>query len=161
MEKYVDKYFPGLLIVGEEDTTYQIEYGDKYNFLTEIVDIDLNSVSDTLFEKNEFDLKDLKLFIDPIDATMDFIKKNFAVVTNLVGITYKDEAYCGLVHYPYMDGEENGVSVSYFNLPGKGIYEFHTYENKMSKLEIVQKEKINFSCSSSKITPKLEESILF
>ena len=64
MEKYVDKYFPGLLIVGEEDTLYQIEYGDKYNFLTEIVDIDLNSVSDTLFEKNEFDIKDLKLFID-------------------------------------------------------------------------------------------------
>ncbi len=157
MEQYIEKYFPGLTFIGEEDTTYILEYGDKYKFLTEIVDLNLEVIPASFFEKNEYEFSEIKLFIDPIDATMEFIKKNFAVVTCLVGIVYKDEALAGLVHYPYY--EVNDESLSFFNAPGKGIYEYHTYTEELKKLDFKTNDKVIFSCSKSKTTPQMQKSI--
>ncbi len=156
MEQYIDKYFPKLTFVGEEDTTFKIEYGDKYKFLTEITDLNLNLLSEEVFGMNEYDFADIKLFIDPIDATMDFIKKNYEVVTCLVGIVYKDQPLAGLVHYPYYEGKDK--SVSFFNIPGKGIFEYETYTQKMEKLVSLKNPKFAFSCSKTKITPQIEQS---
>lgn len=158
MEQYVDKYFNGLTFVGEEDTTYIIEYGDKYNFLTTIDDINLDLIPEDTFVQNEYYMSDIKLFIDPIDATMDFIKKNYSVVTNLVGITYKDEPLVGLVHYPFYTGEFNDVSISFFNVPTKGVFQYHTYQEKMEKYDIVRNQKVKFSHSQSKVTSQMENS---
>jgi len=158
MEQYVDKYFNGLTFVGEEDTTKIIEYGDKYKFLTEIDDINLNLIPENLFERNEYEFSEIKLFINPIDATFDFIKKNYSVVTCLVGIVYKDQPLVGLVHYPFYEGELNDKSISFFNIPGNGIYEYQTYSDKMEKLNITQTNQMYFSCSVSKKTPQIEES---
>jgi len=158
MEQYVEKYFPGLIFVGEEDTSYIIEYGDKYKFLTDLDEIDLNLIPEETFDQNEYEFDQIKLFIDPIDATLEFIKKNYAVVTCLVGIVYKEEPICGFIHYPIQSGAVDENSVTYFNILNKGIYEYHTYTNKMEKITTPKKEHFAFCCSKAKKTPQIDKS---
>lgn len=160
MELYIDKYFPGLALVGEEDMKLDIKYDEnKYKFLTEITEVDLNIIKADQFIQNEYEFKEITLFIDPIDATFDFIKKNYEVVTSLVGVVYKDSPLAGLVHYPFYEGEVNNKSISFFNIPGNGIYEYHTYSDEMQKHEVMRSSKFQFSCSVSKVTPQIEQSM--
>ena len=153
IEQYIDKYFPGLIFIGEEKTENKIEYGDKYKYFTDIVDLNLNRISEDAFERNEFEFSEMKVFIDPIDATMDYIRKNQAVVTVLVGIVYKEKPIIGMAHYPFYEGGDR--SLTYLNMPGKGIFEYLTYTNEMLKFEPKHSDIFIFYCSKTMVTPQM------
>ena len=157
IEQYIDKYFPGLIFIGEEKTENKIEYGDKYKYFTDIVDLNLNIIAEDNFDRNEFEFNDVKVFIDPIDATMDYIRKNQGVVTVLVGIVYKEQPLTGMAHYPFYGGADK--SVTYLNIPSKGIFEYFTYTNQIQKIEPQHSDIFLFSCSKTKVTPQMEKSI--
>lgn len=49
----------------------------------------------------EYEAKDLNIWIDPIDCTAGFTNKRLYQVTILVGISYKGKPICGFIAHPY------------------------------------------------------------
>jgi 3'-phosphoadenosine 5'-phosphosulfate (PAPS) 3'-phosphatase len=133
-ENNMNKYFPGLKIIGEEDTTTNLIPESKY-YTTDEVDFDIlkeNQIEDQLEEE-------LCLFIDPIDSTEQFIKKNFNPVTSLVGITKNSKPFMGFIHYPLYEGKENN-SLTFFNIPSKGIFSHNIFTNEINQVSIRKRE---------------------
>jgi 3'-phosphoadenosine 5'-phosphosulfate (PAPS) 3'-phosphatase len=153
LEINVNNYFPGLKIVGEEDTSSNIIPESKYYT---IEDVDLNIIDENQVEDSQQD--ELCLFIDPIDSTDSFIKKNFIPVTCLVGITKNSKPFIGFVHYPLYEGKENN-SLTFFNIPSKGIFSYNTFTNEIKTVITNQKDLSEwmFVSSSSKTNSKMLE----
>jgi 3'-phosphoadenosine 5'-phosphosulfate (PAPS) 3'-phosphatase len=71
-------------------------------------------------------IKDIKIYIDPVDATGMLIKKKFEYVMILIGITYKEKPLMGFAAYPLY--ENTNKSILYFDIPGKDVYEYEINE---------------------------------
>ena len=57
---------------------------------------------DEIYEKfEEFSSKDAVLFIDPLDATSEFVIGNINAVTVLLGLTVKGIPKIGIIHNPF------------------------------------------------------------
>jgi 3'-phosphoadenosine 5'-phosphosulfate (PAPS) 3'-phosphatase len=150
-EVNLDKFFPGLKIVGEEDLSTNLIPESKY-YTTDEVDFNIineNEVEDTLQDE-------LCLFIDPIDSTDNFIKKSFCPVTSLVGITKNLKPYIGFVHYPIYEGKENN-SITFFNIPSKGIFYYNTFTNEIKSVKTEKRDLSEwvFVSSATKTNPKM------
>jgi 3'-phosphoadenosine 5'-phosphosulfate (PAPS) 3'-phosphatase len=152
-ENNLNRYFPGLKIIGEEDTSTNLITQSKY-YTTDEVELDL-------LKENEIEnqLEDeLCVFIDPIDSTEQFIKKNFIPVTSLVGITKNSKPYIGFIHYPFYEGKENN-SITFFNLPSKGIFSHNSFTNEIKSVS-TKKRDLNewvFISSSTRTNPNMLE----
>lgn len=150
-ENNLNRYFPGLKIIGEEDTSTNLITQSKY-YTTDMVDFNLlkeNEIEDQLDHE-------LCLFIDPIDSTEQFIKKNFSPVTSLVGITKNSKPYIGFIHFPLYEGKENN-SITFFNIPSKGIFSHNTLTDEI-KTVTTRKRELNewaFVSSGSRTTEKM------
>lgn len=59
----------------------------------------------------EIDPQNLSIYIDPIDSTNEFIKKNFKPATTLVGITKDTIPIVGFIYFPefVFDGSPKGL----------------------------------------------------
>lgn len=84
-----------LCIIGEE-TCELINIDSPPNF--HALDHLANQVPHDLYE---VELKDVVLFVDPLDGTREFIKGELEAVTTLIGIAYKGEPIAGVVYQPY------------------------------------------------------------
>ena len=78
-ENNFNHYFPELLIVGEEDMSKVVNTDGFENYMSIIDNLDPQDFLNNLkfFDNfDEIDFKRLKLYMDPIDSTKNFIKKD-------------------------------------------------------------------------------------
>ncbi len=149
IENTITKYFPKIKILGEEDTSLNIEINDNNTFLNQISTIDINK---NYFNLNEYNYKistneKITLFIDPIDGTNQLIKQNYEPLTILIGICINEKPISGIIHY--LNNIENiHNSETYFNYPNKGILKY--YKEKIEKIQIKKNPNFKFLISSTR-----------
>ena len=70
---------------------------------------------DEIYEKfEEFSSQDAVLFIDPLDATAEFVTDNISAVTVLLGLTVKGIPKIGIIHNPFATNDPNSMSLTIF-----------------------------------------------
>lgn len=60
------------------------------------------------FQK-KYEVKELCVWIDPLDCTQGFINDRKHEVTILVGISYKGRPICGVIGHPYKPNKKNSI----------------------------------------------------
>jgi len=145
IEINLNKYFPGLKIFGEEDLSQNL-IPESFYYRTDDINLDMIDNVETV----EILQEELVLFVDPIDSTVNFIKKNFSPVTSLVGITRNSKPFIGFVHYPLYEGRLNN-SLTFFNIPSKGIFSFNIFTDEIKLVEIKKKKLSEWEFISSPI----------
>jgi 3'(2'), 5'-bisphosphate nucleotidase len=96
IEGSLHHHFPQLRIIGEEDI-------DPSDFLViEAANRGLlnGKETPTNFERN-VPIEDVTVYIDPLDATAEFVLGNKQSTATLVGIALKSVAYGGVIHQPF------------------------------------------------------------
>lgn len=97
IEGSLHHFYPQMRIIGEEDI-------DPADFLT------IDTVSKTLLEGQKPEdaafnplvpLEDVTVYIDPLDATAEFVLGNKQSPATLVGIAVKSVAFGGVMHQPF------------------------------------------------------------
>lgn len=155
-ENNLEKFYPELKIIGEEDTTKETIKDSEYYKVDSENEINFNFL-DKNFKENEntknFSLGELAFFIDPIDSTSNFIKKKYRPVTVMIGLTKNEIPFFGILHYFCWDGNEK-ESKTIFNFPGEGIYEINlddvSEDIKIKQMNFnKQEDKINIVTSNS------------
>lgn len=111
------KAFPGINIVGEED-----EVVDEAAAVDLNTNLDLDFVGGIYNElmPQEVDLKDVTVYVDPLDGTREFVEGRMDNVQCLVGLCHRNTPLMGAVGLPFADEIGNCVQVVY-GLVGRGI----------------------------------------
>lgn len=150
-ENYMEKYFPTITIVGEEDTSNNLIKESEYFLIENEKEINFDLVTENDLPENLREIKDeeLSIYIDPIDSTEQFIKRNFSPVTSLLGITRNEEPFVGFIYFPYYEGKSDN-SLVYFNLPTKGIFCYNTQKGEISKVKTIIKDEKDWTFVSSR-----------
>ncbi len=153
-ENYLFKYFPKMKFVGEEDTSKEVVKESKYYEID--TEINFNLIKDSAIDGEV--TEEFCIYMDPIDSTEQFIKKNYIPVTCLVGITKNSKPYVGFIHFPYYKGEENN-SLTFFNLPSHGIFCYNTNTDEIIKMpcENREVEEFTFVTSRTRTTQKMKD----
>merc|ERR1711879_14117 len=115
----IEKHFPGVAIVGEEDEVGKIS-DDSYW-------IDYEKALKSLPELSacpEVDPKDLVVWLDPLDGTAEFIDGLLSHVTTLIGIAHKGRALAGVINQPFYKNEDGTMGRSIWGIKGVGTYGF-------------------------------------
>ena len=91
----IHKYFPTINIIGEEDTIEQIstENIPEYEY------------KDFPIEDKELELSEITIYVDPLDGTSCFVKKEYEYVCVLVGALYKGKPFVGVISKPFHNCE--------------------------------------------------------
>lgn len=95
IEGTLSHLYPRILLVGEEEIP-------KEDF--KIVEVSKDLFNNELIPENfELNLseKDIVIYIDPIDATSEYIKGSKVCSMTLIGISYKGKAIGGVVNAPF------------------------------------------------------------
>ena len=142
LENYMQAYFPEIQIIGEEDTTKEFIKESEFFSVEKEENINFNLIreGDIPDNLNYIDPNELCLYIDPIDSTEQFLKKNYAPVTSLVGLSLNSEAFIGFIYFPSYQGKDK--QLTYFNIPTKGIF---VYDTKTGDVQNVSIEKQDLS----------------
>lgn len=146
-QNYTFKHFKDLKFIGEENTDDDFIKDDEFLEVRDDIDYTFFKEDAIPEEYREIDYEDLCVYIDPIDSTSNFIKKNFDPVTCLIGLTYKKKPLMGIIHFPIENSES---SSTYFNIPTRGIFKFNNFTNEITKVEIEKHDKIGFTSSSTR-----------
>ena len=154
LENYMNEYFPQVKIIGEEDTSKIINCDSNYLTLDSIVNSDFIKKEDIEPNSQSINAEELCIYVDPIDSTSNFIKKIFNPVTVLIGITKLNKPFIGIVHFP----SKNGESISYFNLPGRGIFSYNFKNDDIKKEEYKLNNEWKFISSNTRTTDKMNNS---
>ena len=155
-ENYLKIYFPGIKFVGEEDTTKKIDVDKSYYSIKDDEEINYNLLKDISDYNDNLNLSDVCVFMDPIDSTSSLMRKSFGPVTTLVGLTLKNNANLGLIHYPSFENKDK--SYTFFNIPGRGIYRYNIDSNSIRKIDFNKTEELTFVCSSSRSNKAMDSS---
>ncbi|CAL4126575.1 unnamed protein product, partial [Meganyctiphanes norvegica] len=99
----LNKYFPNITIIGEEDETVGSTGG-------KIVDISRDTpvnitVPDNYCNINE---KEVVVWVDPLDGTSEYTQGLLDHVTVLIGIAVNGKAIAGVIHQPYFNYKNPG-----------------------------------------------------
>ena len=165
-ENNLEKFYPEIKIIGEEDTTKDTIKESEYYKVDSENEINFNFLN-TIFKENEktknFSMEDLAFFIDPIDSTSNFIKKKYAPVTVMIGLTKNEIPFFGILHYFSWEGN-NEISKTIFNYPGEGVYEINLDAKKgneeIKKMEFKKQENlVNIVTSRTRTVDKTEKCI--
>lgn len=126
--------WPQITIVGEEDCSQAPIQDFELNFdrLKEFND----KVSP---EFKSVDLKDIVIFVDPLDATKEYTKGILEAVTTLIGISYKGEPIGGVVYQPFVhspqDTEKKGTCI--YGLQSIGVFGIEKKERNDGKVVLI------------------------
>ena len=109
--KAFKQFWPGMKIIGEETQDYEGPIDYNYS------ELNPNQMPPHLFEglkETQIDLNNAILWIDPIDATSQFVKGKMNWVTTLLGISVNGRAKLGVIgrYYDRIEGE-NGAEETY------------------------------------------------
>lgn len=108
--------FPGIRIVGEEDASPS--HGELPTRLEEVQPLPVPfDVPDLLAQ--QLSLVDTCLWIDPLDGTIEFVRNNVHNVTVLIGICVRDRPVAGIIHQPFVGGEDGIVT---YGAVGVGVF---------------------------------------
>jgi 3'(2'), 5'-bisphosphate nucleotidase len=161
-ENIIKTKYPYINIIGEENTSININIPESHELLQNTSNISLatNKLS-SLTNFNEFDINiesdtNITLFIDPIDGTNALIKHKYEAVTVLIGICVNNKPLFGLIHFPFQTNKHK-TPISYFNYPTQGVYEYQHSLSNLFKL-IPQYKSLNewnFIISSSRTKPSM------
>ncbi len=154
--------YSSLHIVGEEDTSKEcnIKGYDSYLSILEKHEIPVCLEKENLLENlGEVDLSKVKLFMDPIDSTKEFIKKNFNPVTTLVGFTLDNKPMFGFIHFPYLE-DNNQCSETYFNIPKKGVFCLRNNSELVKLNPFTNSDNKTIYLSSSRLNPRCNQSLI-
>ena len=140
-ELHLEKYYPNIKIIGEEDTTNDLIKESELYSIDPLKDINLNLLPEELFGKETANLNvdDLVFYIDPIDSTSSFIKKNYKPATVMIGLTLRGEPLMGILHYFFWEGNNNSTK-TVFNIPKKGVFEFNLDNDIMNQFNFKKNE---------------------
>jgi 3'(2'), 5'-bisphosphate nucleotidase len=158
----IKKFYPykNFTLIGEE--TISEEYDkiivdlnnkDKSEFLSSVDKISPENLKVPKdFEKSiDITNSEITIFIDPIDGTKSLIKKNYYPVTTLIGLCLNNKPYLGFIHFVFSNENK-----TYFNFPGKGIFEYLPSENKFTNIPIkTDDNKFDFIISSTRATEEM------
>ena len=116
IEGSLHHHYPSLRIIGEEDI-------DPSDFLV-IENVDRSFLSGKTALKGEdfkanIPIEDVTVYIDPLDATAEFVLGNRHSTATLVGIAVKDVAFGGVIHQPF-EGASQGKGRTLWALQGFG-----------------------------------------
>jgi len=108
----LSKRWPALKMVGEEDCDIPSRSDHTTTDLFSMnVPLDLQSVL----------LRDVCVFIDPLDATKEYTLGNLEAVMSLIGIAVNGEAVAGVMYQPFAYGQqEHGRMI--FGMKGVGAF---------------------------------------
>eukprot|EP01084_Bolivina_argentea_P031452 58212_1 len=86
--------FPGLRVCGEED---DLEYSeaDAVDVTTTYDDMEIPS------KYKSIDVKDLVVWVDPVDGTKEFTEGIKSAVTTLIGVAWKGRPIAGIIGRPF------------------------------------------------------------
>jgi 3'(2'), 5'-bisphosphate nucleotidase len=84
-----------------------------------------------------FNTKDAVVWIDPLDGTSDFVKKNLPAVTVLIGLSINGNSRLGVVHNPFKKDDEKN-SITYYATAEHGAYSLD-YHNSMTIEETLKR----------------------
>ena len=99
------------------------------------------------FDNKPIDINDIVIYIDPLDGTSCYVKKEYKGVSVLIGVTYKGKPFLGCIAQPFIDdnvlfGVENFVS-SYNELCG----ESDPINHAINDIKQVEGDTIRMTCS--------------
>jgi 3'-phosphoadenosine 5'-phosphosulfate (PAPS) 3'-phosphatase len=140
-ELHLEKYYPNIKIIGEEDTTNDLIKECELYSIDPLQDINMNLFPEELFpeEIKNLNVDDLVFFVDPIDSTSSFIKKNYKPSTVMIGLTLKEEPLIGILHYFFWEGKNN-CTKTVFNIPKKGVFEYNLDYDSMEEFKLKKNE---------------------
>lgn len=162
-ENHLEKYYPHIKIVGEEDTKIDVIKESELYLIDDLKDINMNLLSQELFPEgiNNINVDDLVFFIDPIDSTSSFIRKNYKPSTVMIGLTLKEKPLIGILHYFFWEGNNN-CTKTIFNIPNRGIFEYNLDDDSMAELKFNKNEnEVVILTSKSRTIPETANSILY
>lgn len=126
----IEKHFPGVAIVGEEDEVGKIE-DDSYWIDYEAALKAMPPVDGKIPDVNP---EDLVIWLDPLDGTAEFIDGLLSHVTTLIGIAHKGKALAGVINQPFYKNEDGTMGRSIWGIKGVGAYGFQTKEAKPGRI---------------------------
>lgn len=164
-ELHLKRYFPNIKIIGEEDTSKEIIKESEYYKVDEMEDINFNLIQESLFsdESKKVDSDQLVFYIDPIDSTSSFIKKNFSPSTVMIGMTLNAVPFMGILHYFCWEGKNNKTK-TIFNIPQQGIFEYDLDYDLMNEIKFVKKnsdDKLVIITSKTRTIPETAKCIKY
>ena len=109
----IEKYFPGVLVIGEEGV---IPQPDK---VQENINLDMLSSFENQIpgDIRQLNREDLCVWVDPLDGTISFLKQDWLGVTCLIGVTYLGRPIFGVIHHTFAD-----QTPTYWGGPSIGMY---------------------------------------
>jgi len=113
------KQFPGLTVVGEEGEQDLSGVPDDWIVTGGDAAAELKIPEDL---KN-VDLKDVTVWVDPLDGTQEFTQGLLDHVTVLVGIAVGSRSVAGVIHQPYYNYKEEGATLgrTFYGVVGGGV----------------------------------------
>eukprot|EP01016_Furgasonia_blochmanni_P053928 TRINITY_DN8804_c0_g1_i45.p1 TRINITY_DN8804_c0_g1~~TRINITY_DN8804_c0_g1_i45.p1 ORF type:complete len:316 (+),score=19.59 TRINITY_DN8804_c0_g1_i45:269-1216(+) len=99
---------PSIQIVGEEEETFDGDLGVDVSSLRRNLIDESSEFSPSAFSQ-QYTIKDLVVFVDPLDGTADFVNGHLESVTTLIGISFKGDPLIGILahHYSGTKDEES------------------------------------------------------
>jgi len=101
------KQFPGIKIVGEEETSGFNMDDDRSEVLgSPNGSLAVSSPTGGLpSDMGEIEEAHVKIFVDPLDGTSEFVRGRLHCVSVIIGIAYKGKAFAGVIYRPFPSAE--------------------------------------------------------
>jgi len=128
------KLWPNLTIVGEESVTPD---GKVEVDLTRLDNVPIDEKVITVYPVSQ-----VTVYIDPIDATMEFTKGNYSHVTTLIGIVVNDESIAGVIYQPWSQNDnESPKGCLCWGILGHGVSGLGPQEPRDNLVAVVTRTK--------------------
>ena len=130
--------YPDLNIVGEEDESVEVDEESRMSLREDLLDgykwvtASGGHTADVDVPPSELDLKDLVVFVDPLDGTREFVEGRLDAVQSLIGVCYKGKPLMGAQGLPFPSEPSSSKPQAVFGLIGRGV----------GKLQIVDESSI-------------------
>ena len=119
--------YPDLSIVGEEDESVEVDEKSRLSLRDDLLDgytwatASGGLTADVDEPPSELDLKDLVVFVDPLDGTREFVEGRLNAVQSLIGVCYKGKPLMGAQGIPFPSEPSASKPQAFFGLIGRGV----------------------------------------
>lgn len=142
--------YPGLVVIGEEDTPDLVASHE----MPDTTLVEENSVPEEL---RNVPLEDVCVFVDPLDATLEFTQGHTHCVMTLVGVAVKGKPVAGVMHQSLGKLSVWAIKgAGVFGLPEKKKKEEQQHEHEQHEHD---KGKLRGVTSASRATAATEEAL--